>query len=100
MKKLKTIPNTNTYKQESNIDNDLILFVCNCLENVIDLHAGLDKKELAIDILSSIFKINEVEKNIINNTIQFLFDNNLIERIPFLTRSYYKFKNWIKRKFF
>jgi len=64
-------------------DNELLKFVCVCIENGVSEKYALnkkktDKKKLAMDIMSAVFLMNEAEKLIVNNAIEFLCDNNMI----------------------
>ena len=64
-------------------DNELLKFVCVCIENGVSEKYALnkkktDKKKLAMDIMSAVFTMNEAEKLIVNNAIEFLCDNNMI----------------------
>ena len=69
------------------IEPELILMICNCVENTIKKKAGVDKKIFVIEILSEIFQgLSQVERDHIANQCQFYFDNALIEVIPIATK--------------
>jgi hypothetical protein len=64
-------------------DNELLKFVCVCIENGVNEKYAMnkkktDKKKLAMDIITTVFTMNESEKLIIHNAIDFLCDNNMI----------------------
>ena len=64
-------------------DNELLKFVCVCIENGVNEKYAInkkktDKKKLAMDIMTTVFTMNESEKLIIHNAIDFLCDNNMI----------------------
>ena len=64
-------------------DNELLKFVCVCIENGVNEKYAMnkkktDKKKLAMDIMTTVFTMNDSEKLIIHNAIDFLCDNNMI----------------------
>ena len=61
-------------------DNELLKFVCVCIENGVNESNKIktDKKKLAMDIMTTVFTMNESEKLIVHNAIDFLCDNNMI----------------------
>jgi len=65
------------------LDNELLKFICTCIENGINEKYELknnktDKKILAMNILAALFTLNENEKLIAHNAIDFLCDNNMV----------------------
>lgn len=81
------------------VEPELILMVCNCVENCIKKGAGIDKKAFVIEILEDIFNnLSQKEKEQIGNQCQFLFDNALIELIPISTKILSIGWNWFKSK--
>lgn len=82
------------------IDPELILMVCNCVENTIKKKAGVDKKSFVVEILNEIFQgsLSQVERDHVANQCQFYFDNALIEVIPIATKIASIGWNWIKSK--
>ena len=74
-------------RQNSSVEPELILMVCNCVENCIKKHAGVDKKAFVIEIIEDIFpSLSPYEKEYISQHCQFLFDNGLIEVISLSTK--------------
>ena len=61
-------------------DNELLKFVCVCIENGVNVNSKkkTDKKQLAMNIMCTVFTMNESEKLIVHNAIDFLCDNNMI----------------------
>ena len=64
-------------------DNELLKFVCVCIENGVNEKYAMnkkktDKKKLAMDIMTTVFTMNESEKLIVHNAIDFSCDNNMI----------------------
>ena len=81
------------------IDPELILMVCNCVENTIKKKAGIDKKSFVIEILGEIFpNLSQAEREHICNQCQFYFDNALIEVIPLVTKISSIGFNYLKSK--
>ena len=86
-------------KQNSSVEPELILMVCNCVENCIKKHAGIDKKAFVIEIVEDIYsRLSQVEKDNIAQQCQFFFDNGLIEVIPLSTKVLSIGWNWFKSK--
>ena len=81
------------------IDPELILMVCNCVENTIKKKAGVDKKSFVVEILGEIFQnLSQAEREHICHQCQFYFDNALIEVIPVMTKISSIGWNWMKSK--
>jgi hypothetical protein len=64
-------------------DNELLKFVCVCIENGVNEKYAMnkkktDKKKLAMDIMATVFTMSDAEKLIVHNAIDFLCDNNMI----------------------
>lgn len=69
-------------------DNELLIFVCNCIENALDVK--MDKKMLALMIYEKLFdELSHDDKEIISSSIEFLWSNKLIKKMP-------KVKKWGK----
>lgn len=87
---IQKIPNIEKYKLSRRITK----VVCNILENAISSNANLkiNKKQLCIDILDSIFKLSDQEKQIIDDDVEFLFENKMIKKLS----NWKKLKNKIK----
>jgi len=83
-------------------DNELLKFVCECIEN--GLHSDnenkqkTNKKQLCIDVYTKVFTLNEAEKVILTNSIQFLCDNKLIIKFSHLEKYSTIMFNYIKSK--
>ena len=69
------------------LDPELSLLICNLVENSIK--AGnknkIDKKQLAIQILTQIFNLSDSEQVIISQQIDFLIANNKIKKVKMIT---------------
>lgn len=79
--KVREIENLGSLK----FDNELLRFVCNCVENSLkqkyEKKEKTDKKQLVIEIYHNIFGLNDDEKNKLSNNIDFIIENNLVENV-------------------
>ena len=86
--------------EELKNDPELLLLICNLIENTMgDNKSKLDKKELALSIHSNIFTNTDDEREDLKRKIQFFYDNGKIKK-----KKWYKLVitytlEWIKRKF-
>ena len=97
--KIVSISNYQSLKKNGIIEPELIVMVCNCVENSIKKHAGINKKDLVVEILNSIFgglTTSEIEH--INSQCQYNYDNNLIDKIPIVYKAGSILYNYIKSK--
>lgn len=86
------------------LDSELILFICNLVENTVFNKSGkkkkipIDKKRMVIKILDSIYTYSEFEKVQVSNKIEFLHLHDQIEKV----KLYKKYSNlaweWVKKK--
>jgi len=60
--------------------NDILLLICNLVEH-LSRDKKLSKKEIAIDILSHVFFLNEEERVIAGHNIEFLHSNKAIKKL-------------------
>ena len=74
--KVTGLHNYQTLRSNNSFDPELILMICNCIENTIKKHAGIDKKSFVIDILNSIYgNLNPQEVEYVKSQCQYNFDN-------------------------
>ena len=71
------------------LDPELTLLVCNLIENSIPTgnKYNIDKQNLALEVLSQIFGLSDDDKNVISQQIDFLYNNNKIKKVKFLTNA-------------
>ena len=80
-------------------DTELLKFVCNLVENSPDLDKHkIDKNILVIDVYVKLFNISQTEKDKLNNDMNFLTDNNLINKTNVLRKWFRKFTDYISKK--
>ena len=93
VERVKAINNYQTLK----LDCELILFVCNCIENAV--YNKVDKKSLALSIMKQIFvNVTPSEELVITDMIEFLFVNHLIKKVPMFTKVKRIVKSWLTKK--
>ena len=95
--KIQSLPNYQTLKG----DVELVLYACNVLENChLDLKcAKTNKRQLIVSIFGELFNLNDEEKLLLSNTVQFLYDNRKIKQVKQLYVVANAFKNWLIKKF-
>lgn len=95
--KLGLIPNIQALK----LDPELVLLVCNCIENEVHQNnlKNVDKKALAFKIMGHLFELSEDDKVTIGNIIQFLWQNNSIKKIAGAKIFLGVVGDWFARKF-
>ena len=82
---IQQIPDFQKYKN----DLEIIKYVCNLTENLIkEKKSGLMKKEIVITSLTKVFNLNENEKKMVSDTIEFLSNNKKIKKLGI-------YKKWI-----
>jgi hypothetical protein len=96
--KIMSIHDYQTLKSNGSVNPELVLMVCNCVENTIKKHAGVNKKELVVEILNSIYQLSRQEMENVREQCQHDYDNHLIELIPLTTKFFSILWNYIKRK--
>jgi len=88
-------------RENQHIDNELILFVCYCVEELVKKKYNIDKKEFVVEILKTIFSgiITELEINQIKSQIDFAHENKLIKKVELNYKARMILFDWLKRKF-
>ena len=61
--------------------NEFLVLVCNLIEFLVKKKDKIVKKELAIDIFTDLFNLNEDEKVTLSNNIDFVHSNGTIKKI-------------------
>jgi hypothetical protein len=77
-------------------DNELLIFVCSCIENAVK--HKIDKKCLVLEIYHLLFETTTDDKSIIGNSIDFLCNNKLVKKIPSITKYALIVENYIMNK--
>jgi hypothetical protein len=69
--------NLNNYEKYK-FSPDLVKFLCNQLEALVSKNDGLDKKAIVINVMKKVFDLNEQEKELISDLVEFNWENKLI----------------------
>lgn len=88
-------------RENQHVDNELILFVACCAEELVKKRYNIDKKEFVVDVLSTVFNniLTELELNQIKSQIDFAHENKLIKKVELNYKARMVVWDWIKRKF-
>lgn len=94
--KVKLMPDVADLK----FDPDIILYVCNVIENNIKQNEtkSIDKKKIVLDILQKCHTFTPAEIVILNKMIEFLHSNHLIKAITMVEKNGSKLFNWMVKK--
>ena len=81
-------------------DPDIILYVCEIIENNIKQNEvkSIDKKQIVISILQKCYTFTQPELIILNKMIEFLHSNHLIKQITLVEKNSSKIINWMIKK--
>ena len=82
--------------QALKFDNELLIFVCNCIEN--GAKKEVDKKEMCLDVFDKLFSLTTQDKTVISSSVEFLCNNKLVEKIPSIQKYSAILSNYIKAK--
>jgi len=74
--------------------SEFLLYVTKVVENVVVKKQKIDKKQLVLDVFKILFNLTPPELLVLDNAIQFLFDNGLICKIPISKKAV----SFLKRK--
>ena len=86
--------------EKTRLTLEMTEFTCNLIENCLPSTNSdeVDKKRLCIDILTEIYALTFEEQDIINKQIQYIYNSNLILRLPLINKitnlSISIIKNW------
>ena len=89
-----TIPDYMKYK----LDTEFISYTCNIVENIVKKKHGINKKELVINSFSKLFNITPKEQLIIENIVDFLWNNKRIKKIKKLSIYTGLIMKWLSKK--
>ena len=94
--KIKLMPDFNDLK----FDPDIILYVCDIIENNIKQNEvkSIDKKQILISILQKCHNFTPPELITLNKMIEFLHSNHLIKTITLVEKNSSKILNWMIKK--
>ena len=84
-------------------DNELLKFICVCIENGVNEKyetnkKKTDKKKLAMDVMNAVFTMNDAEKLIVSSSIDFLCENKMIVKYSGFKKYAYIVGSYLKSK--
>lgn len=91
----------NKLRENQHVDNELILFICSAVEELVKKSYSIDKRELVVEILKTIFNgvLGELEINQIKSQIDFAHENELIKKVDFNYKIRVVVWRWFQKKF-
>lgn len=92
--KIASLPVGVSYKN----NNELILYVCKLVENVVCKKDNLNKKDLVINILRPLLALNDAEAKLTGDIIEFLHSNGMIHKIKQVKKIKSSVVSWFKKK--
>ena len=92
--KIASLPPNVSYKN----NNELILYVCKLVENVVCKKDNLNKKDLVINILRPLLALNDAEAKLTGDIIEFLHSNGMIHKIKQVKKIKNSVISWFKKK--
>ena len=82
---------------ELRLNPELILLVCNIVENTINKSDKVSKKDVVIDVFK---QINHITcENLLGSLIEFLHSNDKIKKVKLLRKATFYTIGWLKKKF-
>jgi hypothetical protein len=94
--KIASLPLGVSYKN----NNELILYVCKLVENVVCKKDNINKKDLVINILRPLLALNDAEAKLTGDIIEFLHSNGMIHKIKQVKKIKNSVISWFKKKVF
>jgi hypothetical protein len=98
VEKIQSIPKFN---EELRNDLELILHICNVVENEFNQtpSKSINKKQIVIDIITKIFSLRPEEVAQLERHIEFLHSNSQIRKIPYYEKIALQLGGWCLRRF-
>jgi glycerol-3-phosphate cytidylyltransferase-like family protein len=91
----KEIPKIHEMKEQP----ELILMICNAVENIIKKSDNCDKKKIVIEVMKSLFNLNNDEITKVDSSIECFWSNNMITKIKRIEKVSKIVGGWFIRKF-
>jgi hypothetical protein len=79
-------------------DMELLLYICNQIENVVFKKDKINKKEMVITIYKSIFGDASIDLDFLERGIEYLIDNKKIRKLSVLKKYVYPFGSYVFKK--
>lgn len=71
----------NLHNVEYKNKQEVLLLICNLIEYLIKKDDNISKRDLAIDVIHSIYSLNAQEKAIIQSNIDFLCSTKMVKKV-------------------
>ena len=81
------------------LNPEIVLFCCNLIENIVEKKYKVNKKELCVNVLSSIFAFTETDKKSAGEIIDFLHSTSQIKKATLLKKIKIILKKKLKQLF-
>jgi protoheme ferro-lyase len=92
---INSFENIESYK----LDPEFISLVANLIEHYVKTKYGIDKKSLLLDIFNKIFpNVSEEDKTIILKNLQYIYDNEKINKVSYTKFFTSCFGQWLQKK--
>jgi hypothetical protein len=78
---------------------EIVLMVCNCVENIITKKDGCNKKDIVIEVIKTVFNLNDVEIKSLGATIECFWSNGMIVKMKSVEKVGKIIGEWFFRKF-
>lgn len=93
---------TNPLVVKTRLTLQMTEFVCNLIENLCPLNnkGKYDKKILALEVLAEVYDLTDDEKKTVESQIQYIYDSDLIVRIPIVNQFVNSIIPFIKKTIF
>lgn len=87
-------------KNNQHVNEELIVFVCCCAEELIKKKYNIDKKQFVVDVLQTIFgSLSNPEVEQVKSQIDFAHENQLIKKVKFTYKASVVAWDWVRRRF-
>ena len=77
--RIRSLPNF----QELKLNPELVLYACNLIENIVKRKYKIDKKNLCVNVLTSIFAFTDADKKSCGEIVEFLHSTGQIKKATF-----------------
>ena len=78
---------------------EIVLMICNCIENIITKKDGCNKKDIVIEVIKTVFNLNDVEIKSLAATIECFWSNGMIVKMKSVEKVGKIIGGWFCRKF-
>jgi deoxyhypusine synthase len=80
---LNRINELHIHDQKYKNDTEFLILICNLLEHLVSKKDNIDKKELAVDIITTLFALTPDEQSVLKNNIDIIHLKKNIKKVSF-----------------